>query len=171
MSMNGTFWCKPFWKIFAQDKKLVQQFTIWGRPLAGRVLISIRNCEPFSFRADSEICYTWSTPIMTSTAQWRKERWFEAYSCSSCFLRNLLNFPCQWHKAWISLLFWIASHYRAEETRSSKNWSRKKEGERNPGSLIEVQLSARYLDKIHARKAAHFGETLQTAVNVPWNFP
>ncbi|MCX6250599.1 MAG: Eco57I restriction-modification methylase domain-containing protein [Bacteroidetes bacterium] len=162
-----------FEKIFAQDKKLVQQFTDFeeGR-LAGKNTDFFYKeiAEPFISGLTSEICYTWfdfrdyDKPLRNEDKKDDSKliSLFKLLSPEHLLKLPFANDSNSLDKAFYSELLHIIGLTETKEG-SKKLIGRKKEGERNSGSLIEsaiVQLDN--LDKIsRLDKPSHFGETLQ----------
>jgi len=162
-----------FEKIFAQDKKLIQQFTDFeeGR-LAGKTTDFFYGeiAAPFLSALTTEIYFTWfdfreyDNPLRNDD---RKDdsKLIALYKLLTP--EHLLKLPFandsnSLDKAFYSELLHIIGLTETKEG-SKKLIGRKKEGERNSGSLIEsaiIQLDN--LDKIsRLDKPAHFGETVQ----------
>jgi hypothetical protein len=162
-----------FEKTFAQDKKLVQQFTDFeeGR-LAGKTTDFFYKeiAEPFLTGLIAEFPFTWfdfreyEKPLRNEDKK-DDSKLIALYKLLSP--EHLLKLPFandsnSLDKAFYSELLHIIGLTETKEG-SKKLIGRKKEGERNSGSLIEsaiIQLDN--LDKIsRLEKPAHFGETVQ----------
>jgi len=162
-----------FEKTFAGNKKLVQQFTDFeeGR-LAGKNTDFFYKeiAEPFVAGLDSEVCFTWfdfreyDKPLRNEDKK-DDSKLIALYKLLSP--EHLLKLPFSndsnsLDKAFYTELLHIIGLAETKEG-SKKLIGRKKEGERNSGSLIEsaiIQLDN--LDKIsRLEKPANFGETVQ----------
>ena len=162
-----------FEKTFAQDKKLVQQFTDFeeGR-LAGKSTDFFYKeiAEPFITGLTAEFSFTWfdfrdyDKPLRNEDKK-DDSKLIALYKLLSP--EHLLKLPFandsnSLDKAFYTELLHIIGLTETKEG-SKKLIGRKKEGERNSGSLIEsaiIQLDN--LDKIsRLEKPAHFGETIQ----------
>lgn len=162
-----------FEKTFAQDKKLVQQFTDFeeGR-LAGKTTDFFYKeiAEPFITGLTSEFCFTWfdfreyDKPLRNEDKK-DDSKLIALYKLLSP--EHLLKLPFandsnNLDKAFYTELLHIIGLSETKEG-SKKLIGRKKEGDRNSGSLIEsVIIQLDNLDKIsRLEKPAHFGETIQ----------
>lgn len=162
-----------FDKTFAQDKKLVQQFTDFeeGR-LAGKTTDFFYKeiAEPFLTGLTAEFSFTWfdfreyDKPLRNAD---RKDdskliALYKLLSPEHMLKLPFANDSNSLDKAFYSELLHIIGLTETKEG-SKKLIGRKKEGERNSGSLIEsaiIQLDN--LDKIsRLEKPAHYGETIQ----------
>ncbi|MCX6250895.1 MAG: Eco57I restriction-modification methylase domain-containing protein [Bacteroidetes bacterium] len=162
-----------FEKTFAQDTKLVQQFTDFeeGR-LAGKTTDFFYKeiAEPFLTSLTAEFPFTWfdfrdyDKPLRNDDKK-DDSKLIALYKLLSA--EHLLKLPFandsnSLDKAFYSELLHIIGLTETKEC-SKKLIGRKKEGERNSGSLIEsaiIQLDN--LDKIsRLEKPAHLGETVQ----------
>ncbi len=162
-----------FEKVFAQDKKLVQHFNDFeeGR-LAGKTTDFFYKeiAEPFVAGSDNEICFTWfdfreyDKPLRNEDKK-DDSKLIALYKLLSP--EHLLKLPFandsnSLDKAFYTELLHIIGLSETKEG-SKKLIGRKKEGDRNPGSLIEsaiVQLDN--LDKIsRLEKPLQFGTTVQ----------
>ncbi len=162
-----------FEKLFAQNKSLVKQFTDFeeGR-LAGKTTDFFYReiAEPFMAGLTSEICFTWfdfreyDKPLRNDDKK-DDSKLIALYKLLSP--EHLLKLPFSndsnsLDKTFYAELLHIIGLTETKEG-SKKLIGRKKEGERNSGSLIEsaiMQLDS--LDKIsRLEKPAQFGETVQ----------
>ena len=162
-----------FEKTFAGNKKLVQQFTDFeeGR-LAGKNTDFFYKeiAEPFMASLDSEVCFIWfdfreyDKPLRNEDKK-DDSKLIALYKLLSP--EHLLKLPFSndsnsLDKAFYTELLHIIGLAETKEG-SKKLIGRKKEGERNSGSLIEsaiIQLDN--LDKIlRLEKPVQFGETVQ----------
>lgn len=162
-----------FEKTFVGNKKLVQQFTDFeeGR-LAGKNTDFFYKeiAEPFVAGLDSEVCFTWfdfreyDKPLRNEDKK-DDSKLIALYKLLSP--EHLLKLPFandsnSLDKAFYSELLHIIGLTETKEG-SKKLIGRKKDGERNSGSLIEsaiIQLDS--LDKIsRLEKPAQFGKTIQ----------
>lgn len=162
-----------FEKTFAQNKKLVQQFTDFeeGR-LSGKTTDFFYReiAEPFVTGIDTEFCFTWfdfreyDKPLRNEDKK-DDSKLIALYKLLSP--EHLLKLPFANDSNSLDKLFYteLLHIIGLTETKegSKKIIGRKKEGERNSGSLIEsaiIQLDS--LDKIsRLDKPSHFGETTQ----------
>ena len=162
-----------FEKLFAQNKSLVKQFTDFeeGR-LAGKTTDFFYReiAEPFMAGLTSEICFTWfdfreyDKPLRNDDKK-DDSKLIALYKLLSP--EHLLKLPFSndsnsLDKTFYAELLHIIGLTETKEG-SKKLIGRKKEGERNSGSLIEsaiMQLDS--LDKIsRLEKPSRFGETVQ----------
>jgi len=162
-----------FETLFAQNKTLVKQFTDFeeGR-LSGNTtdFFYKQIAEPFLTALTSEICFTffdfreYDKPLRNDDKK-DDSKLIALYKLLSP--EHLLKLPFtndsnSLDKAFYSELLHIIGLTETKEG-SKKLIGRKKEGERNPGSLIEsamIQLDS--LDKIsRLEKPSQFGETFQ----------
>jgi hypothetical protein len=162
-----------FEKTFTQDKKLVQQFTDFeeGR-LAGTTTDFFYKeiAEPFIAGLTSEFCFTWfdfrdyETPLRNEDKKDDSKliALFKLLSPEHLLKLPFANDSNSLDKAFYTELLHIIGLTESKEG-SKKIIGRKKEGERNPGSLIESAINQLdNLDKIpRLEKPSQFGETVQ----------
>ncbi|MCX6244883.1 MAG: Eco57I restriction-modification methylase domain-containing protein [Bacteroidetes bacterium] len=162
-----------FDKIFAQDKRQVQHFTDFeeGR-LAGKTTDFFYKeiAEPFMAGMDTEISFSWfdfreyDKPLRNEDKKDDSKliALFKLLSPEHLLKLPFANDSNSLDKAFYSELLHIIGLTETKEG-SKKLIGRRKEGERNAGSLIEsaiIQLDN--LDKIaRLDKPAQFGETVQ----------
>ncbi len=162
-----------FEKTFAQDKKLVQQFTDFeeGRLASESTDFFYKEiAEPFIAGLTSEFCFTWfdfreyDKPLRNEDKK-DDSKLISLYKLLSP--EHLLKLPFtndsnSLDKAFYSELLHIIGLTEIKEG-SKKLIGRKKEGDRNSGSLIESAiLQLDNLDKIsRLEKPAQFGATAQ----------
>jgi len=162
-----------FEKVFAQNKTLVKQFTDFeeGR-LAGKTTDFFYEeiAEPFMTVLTSEICFTWFDFREYDKPLRNKDKIDDSKLIALYKLlspEHLLKLPFtndsnSLDKAFYTELLHIIGLTETKEG-SKKLIGRKKEGERDPGSLIEnaiVQIDSR--DMIgRIDKPSRFGETTQ----------
>jgi hypothetical protein len=162
-----------FEKTFAQDKKLVQQFTDFeeGRLSGNTTDFFYREiAEPFLAGLTSEFCFTWfdfrdyDLPLRNEDKKDDSKliALFKLLSPEHLLKLPFANDSNSLDKAFYTELLHIIGLTETKEG-SKKLIGRKKEEERNSGSLIEsaiIQLDN--LDKIsRLEKPTHFGETVQ----------
>jgi hypothetical protein len=162
-----------FEKIFAQDKKLVQQFTDFeeGR-LAGKSTDFFYReiAEPFIAGLTSEFSFTWfdfrdyDRPLRNEDKKDDSKliALFKLLSPENMLKLPFANDSNSLDKAFYTELLHIIGLAETKEG-NKKLIGRKKEGERNSGSLMEsaiIELDT--LDKISLlEKPSHFGDTVQ----------
>jgi hypothetical protein len=162
-----------FEKTLAQDKKLVQQFTDFeeGRLSGNTTDFFYREiAEPFLAGLTSEFCFTWfdfrdyDLPLRNEDKKDDSKliALFKLLSPEHLLKLPFANDSNSLDKAFYTELLHIIGLTETKEG-SKKLIGRKKEEERNSGSLIEsaiIQLDN--LDKIsRLEKPTHFGETVQ----------